>query len=115
MPPAVRAPREGPTALGKDGAALMEIEMNDAFRVPSHVIAREVGEETVILDLEKGVYLSLDSTGARIWNLMSDGETVRGICAAMLEEYEVASEVLERDVLNLLSELAAKDLILPAA
>ena len=88
---------------------------DDAFRVPSHVVAREVGDETVILDLEKGAYLSLDPVGARVWSLVSDGETVRSVCAAMLEEYEVAPDVLERDVLNLVRDLAAHDLIVPTS
>lgn len=84
---------------------------NTAFEIPPHVVAREVGEETVILDLESGSYLGLDPVGARMWSLMGEGKTVDAVCATMLEEYEVSAEVLKADLLKLVEELTARDLL----
>jgi len=43
------------------------VRVMDRVTVPPHVIARRVGEDTVILDLASGTYFGLDPVGARIW------------------------------------------------
>ena len=74
-------------------------------------MARQLGEETVILDLESGTYFGLDPVGARMWQLMTEGKSLAEICEAMLEEYEVSREELERDALALAQDLEARSLI----
>lgn len=79
--------------------------------IPPQVMARQVGEETVILDLASGTYFGLDPVGARIWQLLADGKTLAEVCETMLDEYEVSREDIERDVLKLVDELLAHQLI----
>ncbi|MFZ1573727.1 MAG: PqqD family protein [Chromatiaceae bacterium] len=86
----------------------------DRVSIPARVMARTVGEETVILDVASGTYFGLDLVGARMWQLMDDGKTLAEICDLMLEEYEVSREELERDILKLAQELAARGVIGPA-
>ena len=81
--------------------------------IPTQVMARTVGDETVILDLASGTYFGLDPVGARIWALMGEGKMLSEICATMLEEYEVEREQLEADVLRLADELAERGLVVP--
>ena len=87
------------------------MKLNDTITIPAQVMARQVGEETVILDLASGTYFGLGPEGARIWQLMGEGKTLAEVCAAMLAEYEVSQEVIERDVLRLAEELRSKQLI----
>ena len=87
------------------------MRMTDKVGIPEQVLARKVGEETVILDLASGTYFGLNPVGARIWELMTEGRTLSEICIVMLNEYEVLPEDLERDVFNLAEELSAKGLI----
>ena len=82
--------------------------------IPAQVMARTVGDETVILDLASGTYFGLDPIGARIWALMGEGRTLAEICATMLDEYEVEREQLEADVLRLAAELLERGLVVPA-
>jgi len=87
------------------------MELSDRFAINPNVAVRQVGEETVILDLTSGTYLGLDPVGARIWQLMGEGMTLAQICSVMLDEYEVARADLERDTMNLVEELSAQELI----
>jgi hypothetical protein len=87
------------------------MNVTDKVTIPAQVLARKVGEETVILDLASGTYFGLDPVGARIWQLLTEGKTLAEVCAAMLEEYEVTRDDIERDVLKLAEELSAKQLI----
>ncbi len=86
----------------------------DRMTIPPHVMARQVGEESVMLDLANGTYFGLDPVGARIWQLLGEGKTLAETCDAMVEEFEVSREDLERDVTRLVEELAAQGLLVPA-
>ena len=90
------------------------MELTDKVVVPTQVMARQVGEEIVILDLAGGSYFGLDPVGARIWQLMGECRTLAEICESMLEEYEVEREQLETDVLRLTGELLERGLVVKA-
>ena len=87
------------------------MNLSDKITIPAQVMARTVGDETVILDLASGTYFGLDPVGARIWALISERKTLAEICTTMLEEYEVEREQLEADVLSLAGELAERGLV----
>jgi hypothetical protein len=87
------------------------MNLSDKVSIPTQVMARTVGDETVILDLVSGTYFGLDPVGARIWQLMADGQALGAICETLLDEYEVSRDVLEGDILRLTEELRAKGLV----
>ena len=87
------------------------MNLADKVTIPAQVMARQVGEETVILDLASGTYFGLDPVGARIWQLLSEGKTQAEVCESMLGEYEVSQEEIERDLSNVLDAVVEKGLI----
>lgn len=87
------------------------MNLSDKVTIPSQVVARMVGDETVILDLASGTYYGLDPVGARMWQLMGAGQTLAQVCDVMLAEYEVAREDLERDLIALTKSLCEKKLV----
>lgn len=87
------------------------MNLSDKVTIPAQVMARVVGDETVILDLANGTYYGLDPVGARIWQLMAEGQTLAQICEAMLADYEVTREDIERDVAALGQTLLDKNLV----
>ena len=92
----------------------MSIKLTDKMIVSPQAVARQVGDETVILHLGSGTYFGLDPVGARIWQLMGEGKTLAEICQVMLDEYDVSREDLERDTMILIQDLLARDLISPS-
>ncbi len=89
------------------------MNLEDKVSIPTQVMARQVGEEVVILDLASGTYFGLDPVGARIWQMMGEGKTLSAICDAMLQEYEVRRADVERDLVALTNDLRARGLIAP--
>ena len=67
--------------------------------------------EYVILNLPHGTYFGLDGVGARIWELVQQPRTVGEIRDVLMEEYDVDSELCEREVRSFLTELADRKLI----
>lgn len=87
------------------------MNLADKVTIPPQVMARQVGDETVILDLASGSYYGLDAVGARIWQLLGEDKNLAEVCEAMLAEYDVTREEFERDLDDLLTALAGKGLI----
>ena len=87
------------------------MKLSDTVVVPAHVMARQVGEDCVMLDLANGTYFGLDPIGARIWQLLGDGLTLQAVCEALAAEYEVSFEQAAGDVTALVAELAAHGLV----
>ena len=81
------------------------------IEIPEHVMARQLGDECVMLDLESGTYFGLDPIGARVWQLLCEGRAVEEVCDALAEEYEAPRAAIATDVERLLDELAAQGLI----
>ena len=87
------------------------MNLSDRVNIPPEVMARTVGDETVILDVASGTYFGLDPVGARMWELMGEGMTLAEVCDRMLDEYEVSRDQLEGDTLRLGEELQRQGLI----
>lgn len=82
------------------------------FEVPAQVMARQVGGETVILDLASGTYFGLDEVGARFWALAGQGLTMSQISVELLSEYAVDAVGLQGDLDRLVKELQERGLLL---
>ena len=85
---------------------------------PASVVARSDGliqtesdGEVVALSIERGCCYGLNRVGSRIWNLLARPSRIGEVCATLLTEYSVDSEVCERQVLDLLEELRSEGLI----
>ena len=81
------------------------------FAVSPSVVFRQMDDGAVLLDLESGVYFGLDEVGTRVWTLLLERGTTAAVCAAMLEEFDVAPDVLAADVRRLVGELQQNGLV----
>ncbi len=89
----------------------MTLSDDSMVKASGEQVSSEIDGETVSLNLKSGIYYSLNAVGSRIWQILQESSSVRDIRETIVEEFEVDAERCERDVLRLLSELAAKGLI----
>ncbi len=89
----------------------MEITRSSQVRIPAQVLYRELGDETVLLDPESGVYYGLDAVGTRLWTLLTETPRVAAVHERLMEEFEVAPDRLWQDLTDFLAELEQKGLI----
>lgn len=88
------------------------MDLNRTFKISPDATSRALGPDVVILDLASGTYFGLDPVGARVWQLLSDGKTIAEVYDVVLSEFDVSGDVLEQDVLNFVSDLEQKHLII---
>lgn len=74
-------------------------------------VSSDLAGEAVILNLKNGMYYGLDAVGARIWTLIQQPQSVAALRDTIVAEYDVEAERCERDILTLLTNLAAAQLI----
>lgn len=71
----------------------------------------EMAGEAVILNLASGIYYGLNPVGARVWSLIQEPKSVGRVLETLLEEYDVEPDRCESDLIALLQDLAARELI----
>jgi hypothetical protein len=87
------------------------VSLESSVAIGEDVVSRDLEGEAVILNLESGIYFGLDKVGTRIWSLLQEDGSLRRAFEAVQQEYDVAPEKLEGDLLRLVEELCAKGLL----
>ena len=88
-----------------------DFSIESRVAISDDVVSRDLEGEAVILNLESGTYFGLDKVGTRIWALLQQDGSLRLVFEAVQQEYDVAPEKLEGDILRLVGELRAKGLL----
>ncbi|HKP16491.1 MAG TPA: PqqD family peptide modification chaperone [Gemmatimonadaceae bacterium] len=89
----------------------MRFNRDSCVVVSDEQVSTSLGDETVILGMEDGVYYGLDAVGARIWALLATPRRVSELVSTILGEFDVTPEQCERDVLALLDDLFDRRLV----
>lgn len=89
----------------------MVIRDDTYFRSPDHVLLRTAGAETVLLNRDTEEFFGLDGVGARAFELLERPRAFGDLVRLLLEEYDVPRNILERDLRDLLGDLAGLGLV----
>lgn len=89
----------------------MTTALSDCLKLPEEVLTAKVGEETILLNLQTGMYHSLDPVGTRFLELLQIEGGLDAVHRAMLEEFDVSAAKLETDLLKLSRDMLAKGLL----
>ena len=81
------------------------------FSPSPEVVSRVLDGEAVLLDLASGKYLGLNAVATRTWELIGAGKTLGEVRSALLDEFDVARDVLDRDLTELLEMMRVRGLI----
>jgi hypothetical protein len=87
------------------------LSRNMQVRPGRDVLVSQVGDELVFLDLASERYFGLDAVGRALWERLTTAATAGDALDALITEFEVERDTLERDLTDLVSQLAARQLI----
>jgi hypothetical protein len=76
------------------------------------LIANQMDGEIVMMSIDNGEYYGLDEVGSRIWELLESQVLVSSLIDSLMVEFNVSKEECERDIVDFLSELFEKGLLL---
>ena len=72
---------------------------------------RRVGDEVVVLDLNETVYLTLNSSGAVLWELLDGGATRAELAQSLVERFSISFDEAASDVDAFLERCAAENVL----
>ena len=88
------------------------IELNQKIKLDPEVIATELeNNEAVLLHLGTKKYYSLNETGLRIWQMLSEGASLLRVHETLQNEYDIAPDHAEKCILDLTNELLNEKLL----
>jgi hypothetical protein len=89
------------------------LSLTSQVRAAEGVLAQLLHDELVLLNLSDGIYYSLDSVGARIWQLIQStpSRPLQDILSTLVEEYETSPEQCTADLFALVSDLQERRLL----
>jgi hypothetical protein len=73
--------------------------------------ANAVGDETVLLQVKRGVYYGLDPVGTRIWEGLNAGTPPLQICEQIAADYGQPLETVKSDARSFLEDLTANEIV----
>jgi hypothetical protein len=87
------------------------LTLDATVTVSPDAVFKELSGEGVLLDLASGLYFGLDETSTRLWQLLQEHGSVRGVYDAMLLEFDVPPERLHADILAFVLDLTRRNLV----
>jgi capsid portal protein len=84
---------------------------NTKVKIPEGVVFQPLAEETVVLNMDSGLFFGLTPVASRTWELLAAGHSPQEVHKTLLEEYDVDPVVLENDLQELLRKLTEKGLL----
>ena len=81
------------------------------FRLPEHVVYRSFALETVVVNLEKGVYHGLNPTAGRMLETLERGSCVREAAVMLADELGQPRDVVEAHLAGFCLDLLERGLI----
>jgi hypothetical protein len=93
-------------------SAVQSLSLTSTVRPIANLISSPMGDEVVIMNLKDGSYYSLDGVGALVWSQLQEGpRSIARLCEAVTAEYEVSAEECAQDLLALVADLLAGQIV----
>ena len=89
------------------------VSLSSRVRIPQGILSNLLEDELVLLNLNTGVYFSLDTVGTRIWQVIQahQAPSLQAVRDTVLKEYDVDSARCTQELLQLVSRLQENSLL----
>jgi hypothetical protein len=88
-----------------------EVTLASRARIPQTVVYRAFAHETVVLNLDTGLYHGLNPMGGQMLDTLAKAATIGAAADALASEYEAPLEELQRDLCAFCEALAERGLL----
>ncbi len=74
-------------------------------------LASDLGDEVMMMHIDRGIYVGLNPMGAEIWRRIETPHVIGDLCAALVEAFEVDAAICRAEVEAFVDKMAARGLI----
>ena len=94
-----------------DLTSMKTVTLDDHVTVAEAVVSRDLDNETVLLNLDTGIYFGLDPVASDMWRAIQATGSLHDAYEAVCTEYDAEPAVLQADLLQLVAQMLAKGLL----
>jgi hypothetical protein len=77
----------------------------------SDVLFTSMGEDAVLLHVQRGDYYSLNRVGARLWVLTDGTKSIKDLAGLITEEFDISLDQAIKDIVELAKQLEKEGLV----
>jgi hypothetical protein len=89
----------------------LPINLTQKISVPQDVLVQVIDGESVLLNLQNEQYYGLDDIGTRMWEVLTNNQSIEESYQVLLAEYQVEPEQLRQDLQSLIEKLVEHGLV----
>lgn len=75
-------------------------------------IISQIGDEVVMMDVNRGLYIGMNSVAGNIWKLLGEALSVKDIVSFLTDRYEVNPEQCEAETLTYLQQMLEQNMLI---
>ena len=87
--------------------------ISEKYTISPDAVANRMGDQIVVVHVGTDRIFELNTTAARIWDLLSDGRDRKEIQQMVSQEFNVPESAVEKEIEQLLSSLISENIIKP--
>lgn len=89
------------------------IEIDDTMTVSRHheMIAADIGDEAVILNVQNGYFFQLNRTAALIWGALETPVSVGTLCTKIADAHSVDPATCRQDVIAFIADMHDREIV----
>ena len=84
---------------------------DEIFKIVDDIVVSEINNESVILNLKTGIYFQVNELGSYIVTQLNQYSTFESLNNKITEDFEVAPNKSEEDLLSFIKDLESKNLL----
>ena len=88
-----------------------KLNLNSIIGQNKDIDVSDLNGEKVMMNLEVGKYFMLNSVGSSIWNSIESEKNIELIIDDIIEKYDVAREICEKEIMKYIEKLDNHGLI----
>lgn len=71
-----------------------------------------IGEEVVMMDIQKGTYIGMNAVGSSIWNMLSQTLAVKDIIKSLTTVYDISEDQCEKETIAYLQQMYQQEMLI---
>ncbi|WP_211746779.1 lasso peptide biosynthesis PqqD family chaperone [Paenibacillus sp. Marseille-Q4541] len=87
------------------------VQLTETYIQEEGYVVSDMNGDKVMMSIQSGKYYNLGKTGGRIWELLTEGNTISNIVHALTTEFTISADQCEKHVHSFMQQLYAEGLI----
>jgi hypothetical protein len=90
------------------------MELDTVPQRSGRAVAQELDGDLVLVQVDTGMYYTLNEVGSRVWALCDGSHTVAQVVSQVCDEFDAPPADVEADVVELVDQLTSEKLLIAA-